>query len=286
MIKNIRAGLRMLAGVAAVPVFIALTALQGFVVGPLTGNTTAIPNLLYKTLGGLLGYKIVFNKASAPIVKDKPVWFVANHLSIADFIVLGSKLDGTFAGKGDVLKWPFIAQMAHAVKYIGLRRSREFNPQSRAKIVKNFNQGMNTIMFPEGTTSDGREVHLFRAALPSLLYGEPAVDDKGNAVSLNREVAVQPVAIRVLKVGGKDAVNDDTLRNLYSMPTENNTLRRLWKRMQIRQTVLELTVFPAMAPSDYKDAMELMNETALKIATVVNPGQTTFAKAEIPGQKK
>src|SRR5690606_35787115 len=101
---------------------------------------------------------------SAPVEKQQ-TWYVANHISNADFLALGAKLDGTFAGKGDILKWPVVAQMARAIKYIGLRRSSEYNAESRAKLVKNFNDGQNAIMFPEGTTSDGSKVHLFRAAL-------------------------------------------------------------------------------------------------------------------------
>lgn len=284
MNKNLRAGLRATAGVAFMPVFVGLTALQGLVVGPLTGNYKAIPNFLYKTMGKLLGYKIQFNAASAPIEKKKSTWFVANHLSIADFVTLGSTLDGTFAGKGDILKWPLVAQMARAVKYIGLRRSKEFNPQSRAKIIKNFNAGFNTIMFPEGTTTDGKKVALFHAGLITLLYGEKGIDKKNNEVSLDKEVVVQPIAIKIREVEGQNATNNDSLRDLYAMYHEDKTLTRIWKRLQVKNITIELTAFEPMKPSDYKDAKDLINKAALDIASVVNPGQTTFEKAVIPGQ--
>ena len=285
--KNIRAALRAAVGIAAIPlIVIPLAALQGFIVGPLSKNYTAIPNFLYNGLRRLFGYKIEFNAAAAPVVKDKPVWFVANHLSIADFIALGSTLNGTFAGKGDVLKWPGVAQMAYAMKYIGLRRSSEFNPQSRAKIIRNFNDGFNTIMFPEGTTSEGKQVHLFRAALITVLFGEKGMDKEKKEVSLKQDVVVQPVAIRVKEIEGKNAIGNDALRNMYSMYHEDNTLVRIWKRMQIRSTTIELTTFAPLHPKDFKDAKELINKAALDIAGIVNPSQTTFEKAQIPGQEK
>jgi 1-acyl-sn-glycerol-3-phosphate acyltransferase len=281
---NTRATARAAVGLLALPVFLGLTALQGFVVGPVTGNYTTIPNFLYNSLRKILGYKVEFNKASAPLAKDKSVWFVANHMSIADFVVLGSTLPGTFAGKGDILKWPMVASMARAVKYIGLRRSADFNPQSRAKIIKNFNAGFNTIMFPEGTTTDGKQVALFRAGLITLLYGEKGMDKNNHEVSLQKDVVLQPVAVRVTKVNGLDAIGNDDMRNQYSMFHENNTLTRIWKRLKIREITLELNAFPPMDPKDYPDAKALINQAALNIAGVVNPGQTAFEKAVIPGQ--
>lgn len=282
--KNTRAALRATAGVALLLPIVAATALQGFVVGPLTGNYTTIPNAIYKTMGKLFGFKYEFNKASKPVEKDKQTWFVANHMSIADFIVLGSTLDGTFAGKGDILKWPAVSAMARAVKYIGLRRSKEFNPQSRAKIIKNFNKGFNTIMFPEGTTTPGKTVALFHAGLITLLFGEKGTDKEGKEVALEKDVVVQPVAIRVKEVAGQNAIGNDDLRNLYSMYDDDNTLRRIWRRMQIKNMTIELTAFEPLKPADFKDAKDLINNAALSIASVVNPGQTTFEKAKIPGQ--
>lgn len=280
--KNLRAGVRAVMAVAAIPFVVGMAAAQGFIVGPLTGNYTVIPNMLYKCMRSLFGYKVEFNKASAPVVKDKQAWFVVNHLSISDFIVVGSTINGTFAGKGDILKWPAVAHLARAAKYIGLRRSSEYNEQSRAKIIKNFNEGYNTIMFPEGTTTDGKQVRLFRAALLTILFGEKGVDKEKKEVLLEKEVVVQPVSIRVKSVNGKDATGNDELRNLYSMPDENSTLRGFWRQMQLRNVVIELTTLPPLHPKDFKDAKDMINKAALDIAAIVNPGQTTFEKAQIP----
>jgi 1-acyl-sn-glycerol-3-phosphate acyltransferase len=289
VLKNIRAGLRTLVALPVAVSVVALAAVQGFIVGPLTGNDKIIPKIIYGALQHTLGYKIVFNKASAPQVKDKPTWFIANHMSLGDFVVLGAKLQGTFAGKGDILRWPVIAPLARAVSFIGLRRSKEYNEQSRGKIVQNFNEGHNTIMFPEGTTTDGEKVGLFRAALPSLLYGGEngkARDKKGAEITLEKDVVVQPVAIRVVRAGGEDAVGEkkDSVRNIYSLFNEQSIAKTFWTHMKESRITIELTLFPPMNPADYADAMELSNKAALQIASVVNPGQTTFEKAAIPGK--
>lgn len=285
---NLRAARRAAIGVVLLPIIVAATAVQGFIVGPLTEKRSkklynVIPNAIYKSIGALLGYKVSFNKASAPVSKDKPTWFLPNHLSIADFVVIGSTLQGTFSGKGDILKWPGVAQMARAVKYIGLRRSREFNPQSRAKIIKNFNDDFNTITFLEGTTTDGKKVAMFHAALPAIAFGEKGLDKQNNEVSLDKDIVFQPIAIKVKEVDGKDATNDDKLREDYAQYYENRTLTRIWKRLKIKEIKIELTAFEPLKPADFKDAKELANAAATQIASVVNPGQVGFEKAVIPG---
>lgn len=286
--ENTRAAIRAAIGIAAFVPVLALTAFQGFVVSKVSNNT-AIPNMIYKGLGKLLGVKAQFNAASAPIDKKKPTWFVANHQSIIDFVVLGSTLDGTFAGKGDILKWPVIAQMARAVKYIGLRRTADKNPESRAKIIKNFNAGYNTIMFPEGTTTPTKKLGLFRAPLLTLIFGDKGVDKEKNEVVLDKDVVLQPVAIKVLSVNGQDATNNEQLHDCYGMYNENKTLKRIWRRLKIKEIKVELTAFEPLKPSDFQgadpleSAKAIANKAALQIASVVNPGQTTFEKAAIPG---
>lgn len=282
--KNLRAAARMAAGIAAVPLIIGLTVMQAAFVGPVLRNRTLIPTLLYKMAGKLVGLKYEFNAASAPIVKDKPAWYIANHMSTADFLPLGSKFDGSFVGKGELLKLPVVSQIARALKYIGVRRSREYNGQSRAKIINNFNGGENTIMFPEGTTTDGSRVALFRAAMLKILYGEKGEDKEGNTVELEKDVVVQPIAITVKSIGGKPVGKDTEFREQYCLNREGNMLKRIWKRMQHKETVLELTVLPALDPKDFDNEMDLANQAARNIADIVNPGQEGFEKADIPYQ--
>src|SRR3954466_12797668 len=99
--KNLRAARRAALGLAAFPAALGLSALQAFAVGPLTHNYEVIPKSMHRVMRRVFGYKIEFNAASAPLAKDKNqrVWFVANHISVADFIVVGSALDGSFVGK-------------------------------------------------------------------------------------------------------------------------------------------------------------------------------------------
>ncbi len=285
--KNVRASLRFLGGLGILAGFVVLAPIHAFIIKPIAKKNNFVPSLFYNSIKKLLGYKIEFNKSSTPIDKTKQTWFIANHLSMADFIPLGSKLNATFIGKGEILKWPVVGALAKSANYIGLRRSRQHNPESRAKIITNFNEGSNAIMFPEGTTTKGGEVSMFRAALLKTLFGETGLDKKEAEVSLKKDIFVQPVAIKVKSINGQENAHmDDNLRDMYAMYDEHNHLKRVWKRMQIKETVLELTTLPILNPKDFNTAEDLANHAAQQVADVINPGQTEFKPARIPGQKQ
>jgi 1-acyl-sn-glycerol-3-phosphate acyltransferase len=283
IVDNTRAAVRLVLGGAIVlGLGIPLVGIQ-MGIGLFKGNNTVIPNILYHGLSKMFGLKVQFNRAANPT--DKQKFYVANHISIFDFLALGIKVKGTFAGKGDLLKNPLLASALRAVRYIGLRRDPKYNAQSKAKLIKNMNAGDNTILFPEATTTPGKTVALFHFATLGPLYGDAGVDKKGVEVKLDKDVMLQPLAIVVKEVNGQNAVGNDELRDKYAMYNENNTLKRIWKRLKIREIKLEVTELSPLTPSKYPDAMTLANEAAYKIAQVVNPGQTEFESATIPGHE-
>lgn len=282
MFRTLRSLRRATMGLFAFPFLAGAIALQSTIVEPLFKNKTAIPNFVYNTLRRLIGVKVEFNAASAPFADDKPTWFVLNHMSTADPVVAGAVLKGNFVGKGEVLKWPVIGPLAKSMKLIGVRRSREFNAQSMAKIAKNFNKGESVIMFPEGTTNDGATVDQFRAGLISLLFGAHAEDKAGNKVELEKDVVVQPVGIRVKEVEGKPAQDVDELRRFYSYHDEDSMIKRVWKRMGTKSLTLEFKVFPAMDPKDYATQFDLINAAHKQVQEFVAPNQTEVKAGVIP----
>jgi 1-acyl-sn-glycerol-3-phosphate acyltransferase len=282
MRRQLRATRRALTALLATPLLIGAVALQGLIVGPILRNRTAIPNLIFNTMRKLIGLKVEFNQNSAEIEKKKPTWFVANHMSMADFVVAGSALNGNFVGKGEIMKWPIIGQLASAMKMIGVRRSREFNKESIGKIATAFNKGQNVIMFPEGTTNDGSRVDRFRAGLITMLFDETGVDKKGCDVPLSQDVVVQPISIRVKEVEGKDALNDPELRAFYSRFAEDDMLKRIWNRMGTKSMTIEVQSFPTMDPKNYKDQFELINAAHKQVQQVVAPNQKDIETSAIP----
>jgi 1-acyl-sn-glycerol-3-phosphate acyltransferase len=294
IIKNTRATWRAASALLAVPALLGLAGVQLAVAGPVFRNYTFIPKLFNRVACHILGYKVIFNKASAPIVKEKgtQTLFAANHLAMGDPLVLGSVLDTSFVGKAELENVPGFNLLLRLCKFIAVRRKSEFSPQARGKIVQNLNDGINVAAFLEGTTDSSKYVRRFHAALPRFMFrGEEgkAVDEEGHDVKLKKKVVLQPVAIVVKEVNGHaidpaqgDAEND-RIRERYCHPGGRGMLGAIWKRLQMK-TVLEVTVLPPLDPRAYPTAEGLVNQAASAVAGIVNPGQSEndFVKAKIP----
>ena len=285
--RNSRASLRASTGFPTILAYLALAVpLQLLIVGPVFRNRTLLPKIFNKMVCGFLGLKVVFNKKSAPRVKGKPTMNMINHRSWLDIFVVGSTVDGAFVGKGELLKNRALAGLLKVANFIGVRRRREFNPQSNGKIVKHLNSGESINIFPEATVVTTGEVAQFRAGLLEPLYGGEAVDKKGAPVTLEKDVATQAFALNVVRlnghVRGADEDKNNKILSFYCDPAPNHgMLVKIWKCMQMNQTI-ELTAFPAREPDAYQDARELANQAAQDVASVVNPGQAEFKPAKLP----
>lgn len=107
-----------------------------------------------------------------------PFILVSNHLGYLDIITLMSRTPGVFVSRADLAGWPVLGVLARAVDTIFIdRKLRRDVARVNTLIHDVLASGKGVLMFPEGTSSEGREVLPFRS---SLL--EPAVSN-GQAVS-------------------------------------------------------------------------------------------------------
>ena len=105
---------------------------------------------------------------------DPPFFLVSNHLSYIDIIPLYRYIKCSFITQKGVGSWPVIGPMAKTMGLIFIDRSRKMDVARVNELISDHlhdHQGI--VLFPEGTTSDGKELLSFR---PSLLQ-HPAVSD-------------------------------------------------------------------------------------------------------------
>ncbi len=95
-----------------------------------------------------------------------PVLVVANHVSWLDVIVLGSLQPVTMISKGEVKQWPLIGAVAAKLGTIFLDRT-SYDDVARTRVVAGHALRKGTVVatFPEGTTTCGRGIGNFRAAM-------------------------------------------------------------------------------------------------------------------------
>lgn len=107
---------------------------------------------------------------------------VANHVSWLDIFVLLAAEPTRFVSKSEVRDWPVAGWLASALGTFYIRRGKGAAAPLVERLVPHLQQGGVVVIFPEGTTSDGRQVLPFHARL--------------FAAAVESGVAVQPAALR------------------------------------------------------------------------------------------
>jgi lyso-ornithine lipid O-acyltransferase len=96
----------------------------------------------------------------------EPHLLVANHLSYVDILVLASIGDVTFVAKHEVNGWPIVGAMCRFVDTVFVRRSRGAAVSDALDtIARVLTAGRTVVLFPEGTSSDGKDVLPFYSPL-------------------------------------------------------------------------------------------------------------------------
>ena len=103
---------------------------------------------------------------------------IANHISWIDIFVINAALPSAFVSKEEVRHWPVIGWLAAKNDTVFLRRGSRGHARIINEQVANIlDQGKYVAVFPEGTTTDGRSLLHFHAALiqPALAAGRPVL---------------------------------------------------------------------------------------------------------------
>jgi len=122
------------------------------------------------------------------LTTKEPVLFVSNHMSYADIIVLGATLPGNFISKAEVKKWPLFGWIAQLTGTVFVSRKKAGTMNQLSDIETAINNGKNLILFPEGTTSDGKAVMPFKSSLFKIVE--------------TRDITVQPVTLSYTHING------------------------------------------------------------------------------------
>lgn len=86
---------------------------------------------------------------------------VANHVSWVDIPTINSLTGAAFLSKNSIRYWPVIGWFAVASGTVFIRRGKHEVQRVSAAIAQRLLEGRNLAIFPEGTTSDGRQVKRF-----------------------------------------------------------------------------------------------------------------------------
>jgi len=142
----------------------------------------------------------------------RPMLWVSNHVSWTDIPLLGMLTPLSFLSKAEVRHWPLAGWLAEKAGTLFIRRGGGDGQRLSQQIGNQLGQRRPLLIFPEGTTTDGRGLRTFHGR---LLAG-----------AIDQGTPVQPVAIQYLRDGKPDPIapfigDDDLvshLMRLFSQP--------------------------------------------------------------------
>jgi lyso-ornithine lipid O-acyltransferase len=148
-----------------------------------------LPAFYHRWCCRVLGFRV---RMIGTPTADRPVLFVANHVSYTDIEILGSLIPGSFIAKAEVAHWPFFGWLAKLQRTVFVdRRIRSAAIQCEA-ITARLAAGDALILFPEGTSGDGNRVLPFKTSLFA------AAATRGQT----RPIVVQPVSLAYTRLDG------------------------------------------------------------------------------------
>jgi len=160
-----------------------------------------IPRIWHKGVCRILGLRVSIEGTPCT---DRQVIFVANHISYLDIPVIGSILKASFVAKGEVAGWPVFGFLSKLQQTAFISRSKTTLGRDKNNLETMLKDGRSMIIFPEGTSTDGRTVVPFKSSLFSI-----ALNDDGT------DIWLQPMTLSLLSVNGQSPT-DQPLRDLYA----------------------------------------------------------------------
>jgi 1-acyl-sn-glycerol-3-phosphate acyltransferase len=129
-------------------------------------------------------------------LKESGLFFVSNHLSYIDGVVISSIWPLVFIGRSDMKYWPLFGALTYLSDTIFVNRMNYSNIKVElARIVSILSAGANVILFPEGTSGDGKQLGVFKTSF----FEAP----------LKAGCRIVPLAVRYCKVNGKPVTDEN-----------------------------------------------------------------------------
>ncbi|HEY0901649.1 MAG TPA: lysophospholipid acyltransferase family protein, partial [Micavibrio sp.] len=135
---------------------------------------------------------------------DRQVIFISNHMSYLDIPVIGSTLKASFVAKGEVATWPVFGFLSKLQQTAFISRSRTTLGNDKNNLETMLKDGRSMVIFPEGTSTDGRAVVPFKSSLFSIALADDGTD-----------IWLQPMTLSLIDVHGQSP-DDQAVRDLYA----------------------------------------------------------------------
>lgn len=183
-------------------------------------------------------------------VADKQTIFMSNHISYLDIPVIASVLRASFVAKEDVARWPVFGFLSKLQQTAFISRSRKDASNVKGGLDQMLADGKSLIIFPEGTSTDGRDVRPFKSSLFALAMGRD-----------NPDLMIQPMTLSMEDADGRhiETQND---RDLYSWHVDMDTELpdHLWRFAKSKGATIKIKFHTPLRAAAFQDRKLLAHQ--------------------------
>jgi len=163
---RLRAALRIVGAVGWSASLTLLWALGNLLLLPIPRSRVRWRHRVVGTWARGLAWMIGMRRRVLGVPPRAPFFLASNHLSYVDIILLYTCLDGVFIAKREMRHWPVLGPLSNLFGTIWVNREvRRDAVRVLDLIDESVARGDGVVLFAEGTTSSGEEVHPMRPAL-------------------------------------------------------------------------------------------------------------------------
>ncbi len=199
------------------------------------------------------------------------VLFVGNHVSYLDIPVLGQVMNAMFIAKSEVARWPVFGWGARLTNTVFIKRDPKQAMRQHAEIGARLGAGDRLILFPEGTSTDGKRVLPFKSALFSV------AGKQENGV----EPVVQPFSIAYTRYADGQPL-DCGNQSLYAWHGDMELVPHLMSVFGLRGAIVEITFHKPVRASDFENRKALAQHCHSSVARGVSRAHSQrFHKPEL-----
>ena len=201
-----------------------------------------------KIMCGIVGIHI--NKGGE-LVGKRDSFTVCNHISYLDIFVIGSIRPSVFLAKHEVRNWPIAGWMANLAGTVFINRESMRNAVDAMGVMEyRIDSGVNVVMFPEGTTSDGKKINPFKSSLFNL--------------AASRNFTVSPVSIRYTGINGKYVTPD--MLDTIAWYGEMRLVPHFWDLLGLRSIEAALHFNPVIEPAGHSLSVSIARKRLCKLS--------------------
>ena len=190
----------------------------------------------------LLGFRVTENyKMDKLGLVNKNFLIVSNHMSYMDILVMCSRHPACFVTSVEMRDIPFLGHLCKLAGCVFVERRNKTNlGEEVAEITEALENGLNVVIFPEATSTNGESVIRFKRPLFRS--------------SLDSGIPVLPMTVNYNQVDGVKV--DRSNRDLICWYGDMTFADHLFKLFTVSRTRASLTIGELIEPNTFKEDLD------------------------------